>query len=420
MNTRNQNLTDGRALALPTPHVGYAIHWCAATPGFGCRVTATGARAWISERRVNGKTKRVTLGRVDGRNAITADAARKLMLTVSSELQQGIDRVAVQRAERQQQAQAATEEQLTLAKALREYVAKKRRAKDGLALKERTKADYLAMIEPGKVKANRGIGVDGRPKPDNEPTADGALYSLAEKPLARISGEDIARLFTALSARGLRQQTYAMQVLRAVLNWHGVAVPDNPLGKEVAGKDRIPLAKSKGDPSPIPPEKLAPWWQAATAKAGSVAADLYRVMLLTGARGGELKAVKVSDVDLDGARITLRDTKNRTDHTLLLSRQAVEIVTPHVIGKKPGALLFDIGDPRKTLQTINKAAEVDITPHDLRATFASVAEELVSAYSLKRMLNHSDAGDVTGGHYVAKSETQLRTSWQAVADFIAG
>jgi integrase len=408
MNTRTQKLTDGRALALPTPHVGYVIHWCAATPGFGCRVTKTGARAWISERRVNGKTKRVTLGRVDGRNAISADAARKLMLTVSSELQLGIDRAAVRRTERQQQVQAATEEQLTLAKALREYVAKKRRAKDGLALKARTKADYLAMIEPGKTSA------DGRP------FADGALCSLAEKPLAQISGDDIARLFASLSTRGPRRQTYAMQVLRAVLNWHGVAVPDNPLGREVAGKDRIPLAKSKGDPSPIPPEKLAPWWNEATAKAGSVAADLYRLMLLTGARGGELKAVKIADVDLDGARITLRDTKNRTDHTLLLAKQAVAIVAPHASGKKAGALLFDIGDPRKTLQTINRAAEVDITPHDLRATFASVAEELVSAYSLKRMLNHSDAGDVTGGHYVAKSETQLRTSWQAVADFIAG
>lgn len=48
-----------------------------------------------------------------------------------------------------------------------------------------------------------------------------------------------------------------------------------------------------------------------------------------------------------------------------------------------------------------------------------MAEELVSAYALKRMLNHSDAGDVTGGHYIAKSETQLRTAWQTVADFIA-
>ena len=34
---------------------------------------------------------------------------------------------------------------------LRDYVERKRRAKDGLALKARTKSDYLAAIEPPRV-----------------------------------------------------------------------------------------------------------------------------------------------------------------------------------------------------------------------------------------------------------------------------
>ena len=56
--------------------------------------------------------------------------------------------------------------------------------------------------------------------------------------------------------------------------------------------------------------------------------------------------------------------------------------------------------------------------HGLRATFASIAEELVSSALLKRMMNHAAVGDVTLGHYVAKSEAQLRVGWQAVADFV--
>lgn len=51
-------------------------------------------------------------------------------------------------------------------------------------------------------------------------------------------------------------------------------------------------------------------------------------------------------------------------------------------------------------------------------TFASVAEELVSGAVLKRMLNHSTADDVTLGHYVGKSEAELRAGWQTVVDFI--
>lgn len=408
MKTRTERLTDARALALPTPPAGYSLHWCPRTPGFGVRVTVAGARSWIAERRVNGKTVRRTLGRVEGRGAISADAARRLMVEISSELQSGIDRMQELKAERVARVQAEAEDTLTLAAALRTYVDKKRRGKDGLALKARTKADYLAMIEAG------GTSSTGKP------FADGELYALADKPLARITADDIRDTYKATLKRSQRRATYAMQVLRAVMNWQGVKVPDSPLDKATPGRDRLVLPKTAGNPTPIPPEKLGAWWKAATAKAGSVAADFYRLMLLTGARGGEVKAIVVEDVDLEGARVVLRDTKNRTDHMLLLSTQAAAIVAVHAKGKKPKSKLFDITDPRKALVAINKAAETSISPHDLRATFASVAEELVSAYALKRMLNHADTGDVTGGHYIAKSEAQLRTAWQTVADCIAG
>lgn len=34
------------------------------------------------------------------------------------------------------------------------------------------------------------------------------------------------------------------------------------------------------------------------------------------------------------------------------------------------------------------------------------------------MMNHATGDDVTLGHYVKKSEAQLRAGWQAVANFI--
>lgn len=123
---------------------------------------------------------------------------------------------------------------------------------------------------------------------------------------------------------------------------------------------------------------------------------------------------------MEGARIVLHDTKNRTDHTLLLATQAAKIVRRYAAGKHPSEKLFPIADARKALVVINLEAGTTVKPHGLRATFASVAGELVSAYTLKRMLNHAETGDVTGVHYVGKSETQLRAAWQTVANFIAG
>lgn len=303
---------------------------------------------------------------------------------------------------------------LTVEKALREYVEKKRRAKDGLPLKSRTKADYLGMIEAGKEsKAGRKF-------------ADGKLFSIAQTHLSKLTAQDIRRVHTDLAKRSDREAAYAMQVLRAVLRWHGVVIPGNPLGRDTAGRDRIVITASTGNPSPIPPERLGAWWRASGVAPSRVAADYYRFQLLTGCRGGEIhgnkrhgyEPIKVGDVDCQGGKLVLRDTKNRTDHKLLLSRQALEIALTYCTGRKPEDALFPIVDARKTLSWINAMAETSVQGHGLRATFASIAEELVSGGALKRMLNHATATDVTLGHYVGKSEGQLRKAWQAVADFI--
>jgi integrase len=394
------------------------VHWCPATPGFGVKVSLTGDRSFVFERRVDGKTVRRTLGKAPGAKgagAISTEAARSLCITVSSELQTGVDRTQVKRELRKTE----QEEALSLDDAIAAYVKGKRRGKDGLPLKARTKADYLAMVAPGRIRNN------------GEPYADGPLFPLASKSIHRITADDMREVYKDTEKKSQRTATYAMQVLRAVLNWHGVAIDESPLSKATAGRDRIVLPPTAGDPHPVPPEKLGAWWRAATKRAGNVGADGCRFILLTGCRPGEVFGSKgdgweepgllVENVDLKGMRLTLVDTKNRKDHQVALSSQALEIVKAHCKNKAPDAKVFDILDPGKTVDSINADAEVTgITPHKLRHTFASVAEELVSGYALKRMINHSNGGDVTGTHYVGKSETQLRNAWQTVADFIEG
>lgn len=406
----SKKLTDTVARSIAAPAAGYQIHWCKETPGFGLRVSATGDRAYVLERRLDGKTVRRTLGKAAGRGAISDAAARRLQIDASSALQQGNDPL-VEKRERRQAEQA---DALTFADALKQYVKGKRRGKDGLPLKERTKADYLAMIEPGGTRKN------------GQPFADGLLHALADVPAQRITAAHVRDVYEAQAKRSQRQAVYAMQVLRAVLNWHGIAIPDSPLARGTAGKDRVILAPTTGKPQPIPPEKLRAWWAAASTRQGD-AADGLRFMLLTGCRPGEVfgsayaPGLLVRDVDLAGGRVTLPDTKNRSTHTVMLSTQALEIVKAHCAGKSAKDKVFDVVDVGRTLDAINATAKVDgITPHKLRHTFGSVAEELVSGYALKRMLNHAASGDVTGAHYIGKSESQLRDAWQTVADFIAG
>jgi hypothetical protein len=82
---------------------------------------------------------------------------------------------------------------------------------------------------------------------------------MADNALAELTASDIREAYDAAAWKSPRRATCAMQVLRAVLRWHGVAVADNALGRGTAGRDRITIAAPKGDPSPIPPELPGAW-----------------------------------------------------------------------------------------------------------------------------------------------------------------
>ena len=416
-----ERLTDKVVRALPLPDSGEVIYWCGKTEGFGIRVSATGVKAYVMQRRVNGKDARRTIGKATGTGAISCETARSERDAVSGELTKGVDRLEIKREERK----AERETGITLAVAVEEYVKGKRRGKDGLPLKERTKLDYTAMVEKGRTAKS------------GQPFADGPLYALADTPLGKITAAAIKKVYEAAAAKSKRQGDYSMQVLRAVLNWHGTAIPDSPLSKGTAGRDRIVLAKTAGDPTPIPKERLGAWWRAATALAGNVGADGCRLIVLTGCRPGEVfgsirysgvegkkptvlaKGLLVRNVDIEGGRLVLVNTKSRTDHTVYLSTQALEIVRTHCKGKKASEKVFDVLDPGKTLAAINASAGVTgITPHKLRHTFASVAARLCSVYELKAMMNHAASGDVTSDHYVDVDANYLAAAWQKVADFI--
>ena len=66
-----------------------------------------------------------------------------------------------------------------------------------------------------------------------------------------------------------------------------------------------------------------------------------------------------------------------------------------------------------------KISGVPFALHDLRRTFATIAESLdISTYAVKRLLNHSvDQNDVTSGYIVTDVE-RLRKPMQQIDNFI--
>ena len=95
------------------------------------------------------------------------------------------------RAETAAREQLDRQEGMTLASALCEYVDHKRRAKDGLPLKARTKADYLAMVGPGEATQK------------GKELADGLLCQRADKLLEKLTADDIRVQYSSLLKRVL-------------------------------------------------------------------------------------------------------------------------------------------------------------------------------------------------------------------------
>ena len=102
-------------------------------------------------------------------------------------------------------------------------------------------------------------------------------------------------------------------------------------------------------------------------------------------------------------------------YELLVRRRAVGGASPFVF---PGrGKTGHITSTDKPLHDVAQATGIEVSCHDLRRTFASVAADTadVTWLALKLMLNHTTRGDVTAG-YVQISTEQLRAAVQRVAD----
>lgn len=120
----------------------------------------------------------------------------------------------------------------------------------------------------------------------------------------------------------------------------------------------------------------------------------------------------------------IEDTKNHSNHTLLLTDFLYELL----LKRKPKAKIKyvfpnenDTGqmtDPKKQIARVVKESGVDISTHDLRRTFITIAESLdISAYALKRLLNHKMNNDVTAGYIITDVE-RLRVPRQKITDYV--
>lgn len=381
-------VTKSTVADLESPSKGYALHWDDELPGFGVRVTAAGVRSYIVESRVNGKTRRATIGK---HGVFTADQARKLAKIKLGDMAKGIDPSAERK-----RLQA---ESVTLAEAVETYLAN-RVTRAGLPLKDRTKADIRYHLRY-------------------------TFSDWSDKPVMAITREMVQRRYSERARKSVAQANQAMRVLKGIMN-HAAAQYRTPDGKRLMVdnpvdvlRDASMLRAVKPKSTLVPLEQIGHWWSVLQAQRADpsqtrtslTAADLVALLALTGLRIGEARSLKWSQIDLDGRSVSQTDTKNRTDITLPLSEAAASVLESRpnrsewVFPARSGT--GHLIDVRGQLQTLADQTGVEVTAHDLRRTFRAVAAACgVELWRTKALMNHKQNQDITLSAYTNLSDVR--------------
>ena len=356
--------------------------------GFGVRVTSGGTKAFFVEKLINRKLNRITIGRYP---EISPDMARKKATELLGQIAMGKDPVAEKRAQSMRE--------ITLNEVFQEYLQTRK------TLKPKTINNYTHMI-------------------------DKAFSTWKNKPILSITKDRISKHHEKLGTEhGEAYANLAMRVLRALFNFAAGQYEDAQ-GKSLIMENPVRrLSQTRAwyrverRQTYIKPHELEAWYQALKNIENETLRDYLLLILLTGLRREEAATLKWENVDLAARTFTVVKTKNNESHTLPLSDFLYNLLNTRYEVRINGYAFPGTGaaghiiEPRKQMAHVTKASGVHFTVHDLRRTFITIAESLdISAYALKRLMNHKMTNDVTAGYIISDVE-RLRKPMELITNY---
>jgi len=347
-----------------------SIFWDGKTPGLGLRVTASGAKSYIFQTELHGKTIRLTIG---DQRAWSISEAQEEANRLKVKTDQGIDprqeaadkKAADQAAAAAKKAQEARET-VTVFQAWEEYVTARKPLWSELHIRDHEKV-MQAGGDPRK-----------RSKKLTEP---GSLASLAKIRLVDLTPELVTEWAHAESVTRPTRARLALRLLRAFLNWCGrhstykAIVTSNPAQNNDA-KERLGKAKVKHDV--LQREQLPAWFNAIKKIQNPVISAYLQTLLLTGARREEIASLGWEDIDFQWNSLTIKDKVEDfriipltpyVSHLLAMLPRRNQWVFSSV-----SAANGRLTDPSIAHRKACAIAGLDLTLHGLRRSFASLCE----------------------------------------------
>ncbi|CAJ2772480.1 phage integrase [Burkholderia pseudomallei] len=271
------------------------IYWDAKAPGLGVRVTPGGARTYVYESRLFGKTIRMTIG--DAR-AWTLGKARTEAARLKTAIDDGIDpreQAAEQRAAYEARKAEAKRQDATVREAWAAYLDANRSR-----WSERHLSDHENLAHAGGEPRKRGKGT----------TVAGPLAALMALKLSNLTAEAVAAWLESESQTRPTNAEQSYRKLRALIRWcndrpeYAGIIPANAYNAR-AVRSAVPRAKAKDDC--LQREQLSAWFDAVRKLGNPVIATYLQALLITGARREEIAALRWTDVDFQWRSLSIAD-----------------------------------------------------------------------------------------------------------------
>ena len=378
-------LTDAVVKALPVPAKGSRIFYDLGVKGFGIRITSAGARAFILNYRTRlGRERRFTIGSFPDWKT---GGARMEAVELKRQIDRGGD-------------------------PLGDIVAC-RAAPTVTDLCERFIAEYLPRKRPSTQQTYR------------QQIAAEIIPALGRLKVANVTFADIDGVHRAITRRGRpyranRVLALLSRMFTMAVRWHMRA--DNPC----RGIERNQEHKRQRY---LSADELTRLTKALDEYGDQQSADIIRLLLLTGARRGEVLQARWDDFDLTSGkwRKPGATTKQKTEHEVPLSSAAVQLLTGlrQRVPRHEGWLFPAAGgshrrDVKDAWASICRAANVKgARVHDLRHTYASVlASAGLSLPIIGQLLGHTTP--TTTARYAHLFDDPLRAAAERAGAIITG
>lgn len=392
------------------------------TPGLRVRVTNTGAKSFVFEAKLNRQTIRRTIGDV---KTWTIEQARVEARRLAVLLDGGQDPREI---ERQQQ---ADKEALAVAAMARAAAA----AQEAMTVGE-VWADYIEQRRPfwGDLhyrdhinKAKAGGLPSGRRGGGKQLTKPGPLAVLMPLALKNLSQPTIEAWAASEGKARPSSARLAWRLLTVFLTWCGehptyaALLPDKNPAKTKKAREALGKAGTKSDV--LQREQLAAWFAAVQQIPNQVIAACLQMMLLTGARPGEVLSLRWEDVNTQWKGISIRD-KVEGEREIPATPYMLHLLSSlprrnEWVFSSPTSASGCLTEPNNPHTRACNAAGLDgLTLHGLRRSFASLTEWLeVPAGVVAQIQGHKPSATAEK-HYKVRPLELLRVHHERIEAWI--